>query len=366
MELFKKIIKPEIINLNRMKDTHDERYDFLRLDKNERIIPFDHLLLNELKSSLTSEVVSGYAELGKVYRKLASYLGINTENLLITSGSDLAIKSVFESCISKNDEIILHLPSYGMYRVYANMFGAYVRAVPLNSEWKPDIDKMLSMINPRTKFLAIENPNGFVGSTISKEDIEKLCKKTLENEVILFLDEAYHYVENSENTSAVLIDKYPNVIITQTFSKGHGLAGLRLGYLIAHESLMKYIERVRPMHEISSFTAVATEWMLDHPEILKEYQIKISKSKEILKLELLKLDIDFRINPTNFFLINFRNEKISKDISKKFYEKKILIRRPFDEELLKGWCRICIGDQNDTYQFLNALNEILKENNLNV
>lgn len=355
MNLIEKVVKPEIKQLVRIKDSFDDRYDYLRLDKNERLLPFSKKDLHAFQQSLTSEDLSGYYELGPVYRRLAQYLHVNENQLHLAAGSDLGIKSVFEACVSAGDNVVLHAPSYAMYRIYAKMFGAEPRMVPMLSDWSADIDGMLRQVDDRTKIMALENPNGFVGTTPSREAIETCARELLKRNVLLLVDEAYHYVENTECSNRDLIAKYPNVILSQTLSKAHGLAGARVGYVLGEEHMMEHIRRVRPMHEISSLAACATLWILNNPAVLDEFQASISESKGYLKEELKRLDISVRDTHANFMLFYFPNEGRTNNMEARLKKHKILIRRPFEEPALKGWSRVCVGSKADSERLVQAI-----------
>ena len=360
MKLIEKVIKEEIKALTRIKDTFDKRYDYLRLDKNERLLPFAKKELARFKKMIDSDSISGYGELGNLYRRLAAYLGVKDDQLLLATGSDLAIKSIYEACITKGDNVVLHLPCYAMYRVYAKMFGAEVRGVSIKDDWSPDIQKMLGSVDDKTKFVCFENPNGFVGTEISIKDIGTCASELNKKDVLLVLDEAYYYIENKKSEAVGLVKKYPNLIISQTFSKGHGLAGLRMGYLIGDPQLIAYISRVRPMHEITSLTALAAEWVLDNPGMLSGFQRSIGKSKQYLKKELSKLKIKYKDTHANFMLLYLPDEGDTKSIALRLRKEGILIRRPFEEAYLKGWSRVCVGSPEDSKAFISALNKLLK------
>ena len=360
---FERLFKNEIFNLKRVQDAFDDRYNCLRFDKNERIIPFDKVLLRKFLLSIKSEDISGYPELGRVYRKVAKYLGISEKQLLLTSGSDLAIKSVFEACVGRGDNVILHSPSYAMYGVYSTMFGAEARKVSLDNSWSVDFEGMLRLVDSDTKVFAIENPNGFVGTKVDERQIEYCAAELKKRNVIFLLDEAYYYVENKKSRSQHLIKKYPNVVISQTFSKAHGLAGVRVGYLIADSGVMEFISRVRPMHEITGLAALLVKWVLDNTQLLDEYQDSITQSKRFLKKKLTELGILYRDTHTNFMLLYFHPaDKGLRGIEERLKkEYKILIRRPFQELYLKGWSRICVGSMSDARCLINALKLILGE-----
>lgn len=359
MDLIERVIKKEIKNLKRIKDTFDDRFDYLRLDKNERIVPFDKGLLDDFRRAIQPNDISGYTELRPLYRKLASYLGVDCEQILFANGSDLAIKSVYEACVNKGDNVVLHMPSFAMYRVYAWMFGAEVKSVPVKEDWSVDFEKMLNAVDDDTKMVVLENPNGFVGTKPDFSQIEYCAKELKKKNVLLLIDEAYYFIENSTCENFSLISKYPNLVISQTFSKCHGLAGARFGYLVGHSELMQYISRVRPMHEITGLTACAVKWILDHPEILEGYRKMVKESKEALIKEFERLKVNCRDTHGNFILVYFPDKGFTKDMAQKLKERKILVRRPFKELYLNGWFRVTVGSLQDADIFIKAVKDIL-------
>jgi histidinol-phosphate aminotransferase len=318
-------------------------------------------LLEEFKKGIRSEHLSGYPELEALYEKLAHYIGVDRQQLLLAAGSDLAIKSVYEACVERDDSVVLPCPCYAMYEVYANMFGAKIKSVAMNNEWCFDVDEMLSKADNRTKIFVLEKPNGTAGTQPCESDIEKCASVLLEKNVILLIDEAYSHIENNNFQTCRLIDKYPNVVITQSFSKAPGLAGLRIGLLIADVELMQYISRVRPMHEITSLSALAIEWVLENPKLLEEYRVGLQRSKAYLKNEFGKLGIKFRDTHTNFILAYLPNEGRSLDIADKLKKLGISARPPFGKGCLKGWIRFTVGTEDDSKRLICAIEKCFSE-----
>ncbi len=362
LDFIEKLVKPEILSLQRFQEKQPDRYDYLRLDRKERLIPFDQKLFKKFIQSIKFEEISGYYELDNTYRKLAKFLGVAENQIFLTAGSDLGVRSIYESTVLPADNVVLHSPSYAMFRVYAKMYGAEARMVPLTEDWQIDVQGMLNCVDDKTKLVAVENPNGFVGTSPDEKTIEFLAAELHSRGILLVLDEAYYFLENAKCRSQRLIEKYPNVLISQTFSKAHGLAGLRFGYLIGHPKLIEYISRVKPLHEVSSLAAKAAEWVIDHPQLLAENRVSIKESKGYLIKELKKIGVNVRDSHASFVLAYLPNEGKTKNIAEKLKEKKILIRRPFEENFLKGWLLICVGTLEHSKYFLKCLKEILRRN----
>ena len=360
MKLIDFTVKKEIKNLNRISDSNPKRFKYLRLDKNERLLPLKKHDLKAFQQSINDDDIMGYAELDDLYNRLARFLKVNVGQIYIAAGSDLAIKSVFETFVKSNNSVVVQSPSYAMTQVYAKMFGAKVKYFKTSQDLKVKFNNVLTKIDNKTKLVVIENPNGFVGNIFKFNELEKFAKKLLKKKIILLIDEAYFYVENKFFDKKNIIKKYPNVIISQTFSKGHGLAGIRFGYLISNQKIMNYINKVKPMHEISSLSAKAAMWVLKRPKMNKEFQKSIKVSKKYLKKELLSLKIKYKMTTANFFLIFAPNYGKTINLASKLKKRKILIRRPFEQKNIEGWVRICVGSLSDSKKLIKALKKILR------
>jgi len=354
------IIKKEVEKLKRKNFLTENRFNYLRLDNNERILPLKKNDLKSFKLSIKEDDIMGYTEIYSTYKNLAKFLKVDINQLLIAAGSDLAIKTVFETFIKKGDSVVLQSPSYAMSQVYAKMFGAKIKFYKADKNFAVKSSNIYKQIDRKTKLVIIENPSGFIGSFFKKEEIAKFARNFYKKNILLLVDEAYFYVENNNFDKNNLLKKYPNLIISQTFSKGHGLAGARFGYLISNSKIMNFLKKVRPMHEISGLTAKAANWVFKKPHMHKEFQKSIKLSKQYLMKELLLLKIKYRMTKANYFLIYAPNFGKTKDVTKKLKQKKILIRRPFDQKELKGWIRVTVGGLSDSKKFIFGLKSIIK------
>ena len=213
-KLIEKLIKKEIKDLKRIDGSFEKRFDYVRLDKNERLLLFSKRDLKSFKSSILDNDLLGYAELYKTYKKLAKFLKVNTNQILIAAGSDMAIRSIFETFIQSKDSVIVQSPSYAMTQVYTKMYGAKIKFYTANNKFKLNYSDIYKKIDKKTKLVVIENPNGFIGNKLKFSEIELLSKFLLKKQILLLIDEAYFYVENNTFDKKTLIKKYPNVIIS--------------------------------------------------------------------------------------------------------------------------------------------------------
>ncbi|KKL53186.1 hypothetical protein LCGC14_2277960 [marine sediment metagenome] len=354
-DLYKYLIKDEVRYLQRRADVVDNPSAYLRFDVNERICPFNKKLLNELKNSITDKHLSSYPDLTETYKKLSKFLKVKQEEIFLTSGSDLPIKSIYESCIGKGDSVVMPSPCYAMSQVYALMFGAIVKTVRIKNNWEFDIEKMLSSIDGNTKLFILESPSGTTGMTVPDEEVMNAAKYLLSRNIILLIDEAYLYKNERKLSVSEIINKYPNIIISKSLSKTGGLAGLRIGYLIGNSGLMKYISKVRPMHEITSFSALAFCWVMDNPLIIDEYLQHLEDSKKYLKKNLDRFDIEVKNTCANFMLLHFNDDKIKDTICELKDREKILLKTPFKEKPLKGWMRLTVGTTDQSKKIISII-----------
>lgn len=360
MDLYKKIIKPQIYNLVRIKNEPNDRFECLRFNKNERLHPFNEILLKDIRRKISSDLISGYFDFKFTYEKLSEFTGFKPSQLLLSFGADMAIKSIYESCIEKKDSIIVPSLSYAMYKVYANMFGAGLKIVKMNKNWNFDIDKMLSCIDFNTKLLVLETPNGSVGTIYKKEEVEKCAKILLKKNIILLIDEVYWGINENYQSVSDIVNKYPNVVIIRSFSKMPGLAGLRIGYLIANEELVEHISKVSPTYESSSFSAMVVETILENFYLITNYKKEFNESKLYLRKELSKLKIKHKDTYANFILIHLPNSGKTKNIINESRKERILLKGPFNEQFLNGWIRLTVGTVFDSMKLIAFFDDFFK------
>ena len=345
--------KPWIKSLNRTVETDSSRLFKHRLDKNERTHPFDKAIVSYIKEHLTDELLMAYPELEPLYQEFSEWLGVNRDQILFHLGSDLAIKSVYETYIKCGDKILLQYPGYAGYKIYADMFQAKVDFLEYDENLNFDFGRYLEKLDGSYKMVVIENPSGFVGNSYPNNAIEELIKKAYRLGVIVLVDEAYyHFIDE---TAVNCLDEYDNVIITRTFSKAFGLAGLRAGYLISRPDNIKNLYRVRPMHELTSLTALGVSAMLKHRVQFEEYIADTKRCIKYLKTEFQKLDIDTADSCVNFVTAKFSPKLDANELREYLSSKNYLIRQPFREKKLKDWTRVGVAPLEVMEQFIKEL-----------
>ena len=334
----------------RTSDEHIDRSNYLRLDKNERIKPFSANFLNTLREKVNDEVITMYPDPEPLYQRLAEWLGIDRKCLYLSSGSEYSIKAIFEAFMDRKDKILLHSPSYAMYNVYSDVYGVKQTTLEYKEDLSFNLNEYTSMIDSSYKMVVLENPNGFIGNSYRLQDIIGFLDATLKHSVLAVIDEAYFHFYPI--TVLELILKYENLCVVRTFSKAFGLAGVRFGYLVAQSKIVQSILKVRPMHEINSFSIMLGLHCLENLEEMNDFIKEVHKSKAYTIDGLKKKGIEVRNSDTNFILVKFP-EGI--DVQKCLFDEGILVRRPFTQKFLKGWTRVTIGSSSQMKEMIKLI-----------
>jgi len=221
--------------------------DALRLDFNENTMACSPAV-REVLQGISADDLTRYPERGSVETQVAAALGLRPEQLLLTNGVDEAIHVLFQTFLDAGDELLLPLPTYTMYEVYASATDAQVVAVQAGEDLAFPYEALLEAITPRTKIIAIANPNSPSGSVATREQIVELATRAAH--AVVLVDEAYYHFFGE--TVADLLDTIPNLVVARTFSKAYGLAGLRVGVLAGAAEAMRWVRRVLSPYSVNS------------------------------------------------------------------------------------------------------------------
>ena len=340
----------------RSKNILISRYKKIRLDKNERITHFEKNFFRKLISKITPEKISSYPEVSNLYIALANLHKLRTKQFVLTAGVDGAIKSCFELFVSKGDKVIILSPTFAMVDVYSKISGAKKINIHYDQKLNLNINYLIKSINRNISLLVIANPNSPTGTLISMIDMEKIIKKANTYNVPILVDEAYYGFSNK--TVLPLLKKYKNLIISRTFSKAYGLAGLRVGYIVSNIRIAKLLFNLKPMYEINSIGVEASIMMLKNLKIHKNY---ISETKKGLKL-LVKYfennNISIIKTHANFIYINL-GKKINYYYNKLF-KAGILSKKGLAIRGYNNYLRITLGPPKEMKLIISKLKDIRK------
>jgi histidinol-phosphate aminotransferase len=292
--------------------------------------------------------------------KVAELFQIKSEQLLISRGSDEAIDLLVRLCCTAGkDNILICPPTYGMYGVSAKLQNAGMLQVPLLKPqgFQLDMESILANQDNNIKIIFICSPNNPTGNLIDKDDILKLCD-VFSNKSLIVVDEAY--IDYADTTSmAEYIDQYKNLVILRTFSKAYGLAGARIGFLLANEEIIQWMLKIIAPYPLS---AIVTEYVLnalsmERLQVIKS-QLTVTKMERLTILNSIKnMAWVKKIWPSeaNYILIETADAQA---IMRKCAEQGVVIREMFDKPGLDHAVRITVGTPEQNQALIKVLGEI--------
>jgi histidinol-phosphate aminotransferase len=323
----------------------------LRLDMNENTTGCSPRVLAKLRS-LDAKTLALYAPREPGEKLVADFLGVEAWQLLLTNGADEAIDLLCRAYLDADDEIIVIVPAFAMYEVFAQTSGAKVIRVPAGPEFAFPVDKVLAAISPRTRMVVITNPNNPTGVAVDRGDILKVLSAAPDAAVLL--DEAYF--DFCGLTMIDQVGKIPNLFVARTFSKAYGLAGLRLGVLAGDAAQISVLRRACAPFNCNVFALECLEEALADREFVAAYVRQVKTTREWLRQELEALGIKCWPSYTNFLLCRLGD---SKRLTLEAMRARGISLR--DRPDCEGCVRITIGTQQEMERVLAALKEALKE-----
>ena len=256
--------------------------DMLWLDKNENTDPVLASVVAEVVAGLAADACFAYPESGPLYRKLAAWLGIAPDNLMLAAGSDGCIRSVFEAFVAPGDTVLHTSPTFAMYFVYSKIHGA--REITINyapSDHGPalDVEHFINVIDEqRPRLVCLPNPDSPTGTTIDLDNLRAIIEAAGKVGAVMLVDEAYHPFH--DETVLPWVNDYQHLVVTRSTGKAWGLAGFRIGYAAAAPEMAKILHKVRPMYETSTIAVSVFERMLDRAVDMKTSVRRLEAGKQ--------------------------------------------------------------------------------------
>lgn len=321
----------------------------LRLDMNENTSGCSPRVLAKLRH-LDAKTIALYSAREPGEKLVAEFLGVQPAQLLLTNGADEAIDLLCRAFLEGGDEIIIVVPAFAMYEVFAQIEAAKVVGVPAGPEFGFPGEGILKAITPRTRLIIITNPNNPTGTLARRTDILRILEAAPQAAVLL--DEAYF-----DFCGVTLLDQIgiiPNLFVARTFSKAYGLAGMRLGVLAGAAEQMLVLRRVCPPFNVNVFALACLEEALADRKFVQEYVDQVRSTREWLRQELGLLGFKCWPSHTNFVLVNFAEMKDA--ILSGMRAQGIALR---DRPDCPGCVRISVGTQPEMDRVLAVLEQIL-------
>ena len=335
------------------------RFGCLRLDKNEHLDSVSRRFLNSYKRLLTREAISMYPEIGPIKKQVAGYAGIPWQNIILSHGSDAAIKQVFDVFARKGHKIVLLEPTYAMYKIYAEMAGCSIKWVGCGSGFTVSKKKLLKSIDKDVCIVAMPNPNSPTGSEFSAEFLIKVLRKCQKLGILLLIDEAYYPFSNV--TMMKYVNQEDNLVVTRTFSKAFGLGGCRAGFMAVSSNLVKSIQKARPMYEINSLSTLAIKTCLQNLNGMREYVKKIKKSRDYLSEQCRNMGLIPYATNTNFINIRLPEDRDALKLQDFGRANGILFKGDINAGCLYNCVRVTLGPKKYMVKFVKLLEKFMED-----
>lgn len=338
----------------KLPDDHPPRV--IKLDMNES--PYGPSPKTQAALSSFS-ATNRYPDFGAIElrRALSAYTSVPAEQIMCGAGLDDVFNTLFLAMIDPGDEVIIHEPTFGVYRALVAHYNGRTVDAPLTSDFELDADLVLSLITEKTKIIIICTPNNPTGNALNPLDVERIVANA---PCVVAIDEAY--AEFASMSYIPMLERHPNVVVLRTMSKFAGLAGMRVGYGMFPTTFMPFVGHVAPpFHNISVASAAAAIAALDDLDYLRANVERIVADRDALAANLRELPgVEPIPSATNFLLLRLPVGDAAPVVAD-LARRGILVRNFANPFLgIQDCLRVTIGTQEENEIFLNVLDEILR------
>ena len=290
---------------------------------------------------------------------ISKKFNIDFNKIICGAGSDQIFDLTCQLFLEPGDEVIVTEFGFIMHRIYATLHGAKV-LLAKEKNYQASVEEILKKVTNKTKIVFIANPNNPTGTYLAKSMMLSLRKK-LRSNILLVVDDAYFEFMNKKDFSSGLdiFKNSKNVLVTRTFSKAYGLAGLRLGWGYSSKNIIEAMYQIKPPFNVNrSALAAGVEAIKDDKWMNKTIAHNTLWREKIFFI-LTKNKIITNKPSANFFLMNFDNTKVNSDKVFKNLAKKRLILRKMSQYKIPNSLRLTIGNSKANEHFIKSIEDIL-------
>jgi histidinol-phosphate aminotransferase len=289
-------------------------------------------------------------------KAIATKLGLASENIILGNGSNEALEFLGHAFLdaTRQDEVIASAYAFVVYKLIAASFGARMIEVP-SPDYKQDLETMLEAVTQKTRLIFIPNPNNPTGTLISQRAIDSFVSRVPEKVIVVF-DEAYFEFLNDPPDTLQFVREGRNVIVLRTFSKIHGLAGLRIGYAVARPDVIELLHRTRQPFNVNSIAQAGALAALEDDAHLRETKRVVDEGRAYLQEQFAEMQIRFVPAVANFVMVNVGDGCA---VFEKLLRRKIIVR-PLKGYGLPEWVRISVGTMEENKKLITALRELIR------
>ncbi len=288
-------------------------------------------------------------------KAIAAKLGLAPENIILGNGSNEALEFLGHAFLDaeRKDEVIASEYAFVVYKLIATSFGARMIEVP-SPGYQQDLEAMLEAITPRTRLIFIPNPNNPTGTLISQHEIDSFISRVREQVIVVF-DEAYFEFLDAPPDTLRFVREGRNVVVLRTFSKIHGLAGLRIGYALARPDVIDVLHKTRQPFNVNSIAQAGALAALEDEAHLRETKRVIDEGRLYLQEQFAEMKLPFVPGVANFVMVNVGDGCA---VFEQLLRRKIIVR-PLKGYGLPEWLRISVGTMEENKTLIAALREAM-------
>lgn len=292
---------------------------------------------------------------------LAAQLEVPSSCLMFGNGSCELLKLLTEAYVAPSEHMVFPAPSFVVYRHLGIQRQAHVEAVPLKAHGV-DLDAMTAAVSPLTRMVIVCNPNNPTGSYVTPSALKSFVSQ-MPCTTLVVLDEAYvEYVTDPvhEDTTP-WVSEFPNLVVLRTFSKIYGLAGLRVGYGVAHPDIVQAIDRLRQPYNINALAQVAATESLRHPDQVATRREHAARERERVAAALSRMGRAYVQSQANFLFLNIEGLPVpGEEVPRLLLARGVMTRSGYFMDC-PGWVRVSMGTVAENDRFLSALAALAEE-----
>jgi histidinol-phosphate aminotransferase len=342
-------VRQAILDRRTYEAPAEGRWGKIRLDFNENTTGCGEAALAALRRLRRKELAM-YPEYEAPTRILAQYFRVKPTELLLTNGGDDALRVFFDTFVEPRSHILICEPTFPMYRYYAEIASARVETLHYSAAMEFPLDAALRALRKKPRVFFLANPNNPTGTLVTKPALQKLLHAA--THTALVLDEAY--ADFSGLTGVPWIRRHANLFIAKTFSKAAGLAGLRLGAVIAHQKSLELVRRAMPPFPVNCAALAAAVAAVRERRTIARYIRETKRRRDWITQQLQRRGVRVFPSHGNFVLVDFGGQGAA--VFQHFTRKGILVRER-SKDLGPGYARITIGTPAE----LNALLSVMDQ-----
>jgi len=287
-------------------------------------------------------------------KALAAKLRLASEAIILGNGSNEVIEFLGHAFLNPGDDVITCQYAFIVYKLLATAFGVRTIETP-SPDYQQNLDATLDAITAKTRIIFIPNPNNPTGTLISQRDIDRFMSR-IPNSIIVVFDEAYfEFLDDPPDTLRFVRDGR-NVVVLRTFSKIHGLAGIRIGYAIAPPEMAEVLHKTRQPFNVNSIAHAGAIAALDDEAHLRETKRVIDEGRAYLQEQFAEMHVAFVPAVANFLMVNVGDGCA---VFQKLLQRKIIVR-PLKGYGLPEWVRISVGTMEQNRQLIAALRDVMR------